>query len=176
MASIKFPKPAKLVVGLISGEEDLFTQIKVSLIKKFGKIDFESETLPFNHTDYYKDEFGENLKRKFFSFKRLIDPGKLKNIKLYILRLERKCSKDGRRKINIDPGYLALSKLVLSTTKDYFHRVYLGKGIFAEVTLHFQDKTFQGFEWTYPDYRSKAYIEIFNKIREILRSQIKNSQ
>ena len=77
------------------------------------------------------------------------------------------------RIINIDPGYLDLSKLILASTKDYKHRIYLTKGIYAEVTLFYQDKTFCPWEWTYPDYKTGEYIEIFNRIRQIYAEQIK---
>ena len=79
----------------------------------------------------------------------------------------------GKRRINIDPGFLSLGKLILATTKDQCHRVYLGKGIFAEVTLFYKQKTFNPWPWTYPDYQSREYLEIFNSIRGIYQEQIK---
>jgi len=113
---------------------------------------------------------GKNLSRKFISFKHLIDPERLVSIKLFTNKLEEKFLWPGssRRKINIDPGYLTLSKLILATTKDFSHRIYLGSGIYAEVTLRYlKNKGFQPWEWTYPDYRSKEYLEIFNQLRSL---------
>ena len=79
----------------------------------------------------------------------------------------------GKRRVNIDPGYISQSKLVLATTKDHSHRIYLGQGIFAEVTLRYYKGTFRAWEWTYPDYASPPYIAIFNHIRKLYKEQLK---
>jgi Domain of unknown function (DUF4416) len=110
---------------------------------------------------------GNNLKRKFLSFQKLFDLKDIYKVKLKTNMLERRLLKLGRRSVNIDPGYLDLAKLVLFSTKDYTHRIYLNKGIFAEATLFYKDKRFNAWPWTYPDYRSEAYIDIFNSIREL---------
>ncbi len=135
--------------------------------KKFGAVDYKSPIYDFNLTDYYRKEMGPSLKRQFLSFSELIAPTKLAKIKLFTNKLEKRYSKNGKRLINIDPGYVTASKLVLATTENYYHRIYLDRGIFAEVTLYFKKGSFQPFEWTYPDYKTKGYIETFNHIREI---------
>ncbi|MFH2137888.1 MAG: DUF4416 family protein [Candidatus Omnitrophota bacterium] len=158
----------RLIIGLI-GKESLFDDVKKVLIKKFGSIDYESECLNFNFTDYYNAEIGTDLKRKFLSFKKYFLPEELSDIKLFTNKVEEKFQEmPGKRRVNIDPGYLNLSKLVLATTKDHQHRLYVGKGIFAEVTLRYRGKTFMGWDWTYPDYQSVEYIKIFNHIRNNL--------
>jgi thioredoxin reductase len=88
-------------------------------------------------------------------------------IKLYANRLESKFLNSSLRLINIDPGYIDKAKLVLASTKDYAHRIYLQKGIFAEVTLTYRGNSFSPNDWSYPDYRSKEYIDIFNQIRAL---------
>lgn len=176
MVRVRYPEPVKLVVGMISGEAELFTKVKEGLAKEYGEIDFESVLLSFRYTSYYQKEMGENLKRKFISFKKLIDSERLVSIKLFTNKLEEKFLWPGssRRKINIDPGYLTLSKLVLATTKDFSHRIYLGSGIYAEVTLRYlKNKGFQPWEWTYPDYRSREYLEIFNQLRSRYQQELK---
>lgn len=168
------PQPVKLIAGFIFKKEDILNKTKIILERHFGKIDFESQNLPFIHTVYYEKEFGDNLKRIFVSFKKLISPSSLSKIKIMTNRIEKKISVKGKRMINIDPGYLNLSKLILASTKDYKHRIYLNKGIYAEITLFYQNKTFQPWEWTYPDYKTNEYIAIFNQIREIYAKQIKH--
>jgi len=165
------PGPVKLIIGFIFKNEDTFYRAERILEKKYGKIDFISEILEFNHTDYYEKEFGQGLKRRFISFRRLIPAEDLSKIKNFTNKVEKKLSGKGLRRINIDPGYLNLAKLVLASTKDFTHRVYLGKGIFAEITLFYQDKAFRPREWTYPDYRTAEYGVIFNQIREIYAKQ-----
>jgi hypothetical protein len=163
----------KLIVGLIFKNKDYLDKTKRLLIKRFGCIDFESPVLDFNFTEYYKNEFGSGLKRVFISFKRLIPPQNISDIKILTNKFENKLSLKGKRNINIDPGYLDMAKLVLATTKDFAHRIYLSKGIYAEVTLTFQNNTFKHKDWTYPDYRTPAYIDILNSIRGIYAKQIK---
>jgi hypothetical protein len=174
MGEAKKPEPVKLILGFIFQKEDVLNEASVLLKKRFGKIDFQSQILAFTHTDYYAPEFGKDLKRKFLSFKDLILPEDLPEIKIAANRIEQKLSRRQSRLINIDPGYVNLAKLVLASTKDYKHRIYLGKGIYAEVTLFYQAKTFRPWEWTYPDYKTDEYIGIFNQIRGIYAGQIKN--
>jgi len=173
MGRIKIPGPAKLIIGFIFKEEAILNKAKILLEKRFGRIDFESQDLPFCHTDYYKDEFGIDLKRKFVSFTKLIFPQDLTKIKIATNKIEKRLSKVPRRLINIDPGYLDLAKLVLASTKDYKHRIYINCGIYAEVTLFYEKGSFRPWEWTYPDYITSGYIEIFNRLREIYSMQLK---
>lgn len=173
MGKIKRHLLVKLIVGLIFKEDNILLKTMIFLKRQFGKIDFESKTLPFTHTDYYEREFGKDLKRKIVSFKRLIKADKLPQVKIITNRIEKKLSSGTYRQINIDPGYLDLSKFVLASTKDYKHRIYLNKGIYSEVTFFYQNKTFKPWEWTYPDYKTTEYITIFNQIRQIYADQIK---
>ncbi len=164
---------AKLVIGFIFKEAGIFDKGKSILRKEFGKIDYESHALAFTHTDYYETEIGKNLKRKFICFEKLIQPQNLAKIKITANIIEKKLSRNGLRLINIDPGYLDMAKLILASTKNYKHRIFLDKGIYAEITLFFQNKSFTPWEWTYPDYKTADYIRIFNQIREIYANQIK---
>lgn len=174
MGKITEHAPAKLITGFIFKDESVFNKTKDILRRHFAVIDFESQTLAFTHTDYYEKEFGKNLKRKFISFKDLILPQSLPKIKIYTNKLEKRLSISGLRLINIDPGYLDLSKLVLASTKDYKHRIYLDKGIYAEVTLFYQNKSFRAWDWTYADYKTQAHLTIFNQLRQIYAEQIKS--
>lgn len=170
MGTIYPTEKVKLIAGLISGDETLFDKIKSSLERRLrNPIDFESETIDFNYTDYYDKEMGNNLKRKFFSFKRLVRLENIAKVKLLTNNIEKKFSIGAKRTINIDPGYIDMAKLVLFSTKDYSHRVYIGKGIFAEVALHYKDKRFNFWPWTYPDYRSGEYAQIFDAIRDVYK-------
>ncbi|MCX5656952.1 MAG: DUF4416 family protein, partial [Candidatus Omnitrophica bacterium] len=112
---------------------------------------------------------------KFISFKKSINAERIIKIKLFTNKLEGiTCRpKLSGRKINLDPGYVTDAKLVLATTKDYCHRIYLGGGIFGEVTLGFKEGSFRDFPWTYPDYRKLGYINFFNEVRTIYLKQIK---
>lgn len=165
MGKAKKPKAVKLIIGMLTKNQKLFDTAEEFFIKEFGPISYESPVISFDCTDYYKKEMGSPLKRKFISFKKNISPEKIAKIKLLTNSIEEKLSVNKKRRINIDPGYVSDSKLILATTKDYFHRIYLNHGIYAEVTLKWRKGGFEPFEWTYPDYRSKDYIDILNTIR-----------
>ena len=171
MGKVKKPNPVKLVVGLIFKEEPALNKAELILKNKFGSFDYESIILPFNFTDYYEAEFGQGLKKKFLSFSKLIHPQELAKIKLFTNKIENKLSRNGLRLVNIDPGYLDSAKYILATTKDYIHRIYLDKGIFAEITLYFRNNAFLPGEWTYRDYKTKEYADILINIREIYGKQ-----
>ncbi len=173
MGKITLVNPVKMITGFIFKDETVFRKTLILLKKNFGKIDFESPALKFDYTDYYENEFGKGLSRKFVSFKKLVLPDRLAKIKSLTNTLELNLTFNNKRIINIDPGYLDLAKLVLATTKDFAHRIYLKHGIYAEVTLFYSKNSFTFKEWTYPDYRTPEYIEIFNHIREIYARQKK---
>jgi len=171
----KLPEPVKLFVSFISNQPALMEKVQKTLVKKFGPVDFESGIQDFTFTSYYNKELGNNLKRKILAFNKLLKVKEANRVKIFTNRLEVAVSVDGKRRINIDPGYIAAGKLILFSAKDYYHRVYIGKGIFAEATLQYKDKTYQSFEWSYPDYKSREYINCFNKIREDYLTQLRKS-
>lgn len=174
MGTIRKPLPVKLISGFIFKEDKPLLRAESALKKKFGDFDFQSPVLDFTQTAYYQDEFGRPLKRKFVSFSRLVMPQQLPAIKAFTNKIEAVLKTAGRRTVNIDPGYLDLAKLVLASTKDYVHRVYLGKGIFAEMTLFYEKGAFHPWKWTYPDYRTSEYARIFDAIRTIYAAQLKS--
>ncbi len=167
MGKIGKPHKVKLIVGLLSNDIPAIEKATILLKREFGRTDFESGCLNFTHTDYYEGEMGTSLKRKFLSFAKPFSLDHICAAKLRTDRLEKTFMRRGGRTVNIDPGYVDCSKLVLFSTKDYTHRIYLEKGIFAEVTLFYKGGTFKAWPWTYPDYKSAPYIDIFNSIREI---------
>src|SRR3989338_5375463 len=133
MGKISKPGPVKLIAGLIYKKDSILRKAESELEKEFGEIDFKSAVLAFDCTDYYEREFGRGLRRKFISFKKLINPEWLSKIKILSNGIEENFSKNCDRLINIDPGYIDFAKLVLASTKDYSHRIYSGKGIFCEI-------------------------------------------
>ncbi len=167
MGKIRTPEPVTPVASVFASDKELFEPVKEALTKRLGPCVYASAVLPFNHTDYYTDEMGDGLKRQIFAFAKLIDPDKLSDLKQWSNLLEQDCAIDGKRRVNIDTGYISLAKLVLASTKDHSHRLYLGGGIYGEVTLRFVDGNFKPWQWTYPDYASTEYRRIFEDIRKL---------
>lgn len=163
------PQPAeavKLIVSLFSGDGCLIGEALKELSARFGRTDFVSAPLPFAYTDYYEKEFGGSLLRRFAAFERLIRPEELPDVKGWTNALERQLSAGGRRRVNIDPGYLAKAHLILATGKGYTHRPYLRDGIYADLTLMYHDRRFHPLPWTYPDYAGAEVTGMLVRIRE----------
>ncbi len=157
---------AVLLVGALYSDEEYYAKAKNELAGKFGQVLCETEPRPWRYTDYYEKELGREIMRRFIFFEDPIEQESLAGIKIFMVKLEEKLSADGKRTINLDPGYLTQAKLVLASTKDYSHRIYLGQGVFAEVTLAYVKDGFKPFPYTYRDYRDDFYIGLFNKVRE----------
>ena len=180
MGRITIPQSVKAIIGVLTPEPCLLPTVYAELTHHLGPIDFASELLPFASTTYYESEMGPGIQRQFISFERLVDAGTLAEMKLFTNKVEqaftvKKPEREARR-VNLDAGYLCMAKLVLASTKDNAHRIYLRDGIYAEMTLRFYRKTFQPWEWSYPDYRLPTYIAIFNQIRKIYRKQLENEK
>jgi hypothetical protein len=175
MAQIRTPLPVKLFVGVLSSIPSLLAGIEQRLISVFGPADSRSDIFPFDQTHYYDEEMGYPLKRRFFSFAALIDPSEIAGVKVKTNDLESAIASEHparQRPVNLDPGYLEQSKIVLASTKNFFHRILVSGGIYAEVTLHYQEGEWKNFPWTFPDYKSTAYQDYFSSLREVYRNQL----
>ncbi len=160
------PEAVKLIASLFSGHKQLLGDAVQALSGRYGRADFISAPKPFAYTDYYEREFGDSLVRRFIAFERLIRPEALPEVKLWTNALEKRLSAGGRRRVNIDPGYLAKAHLILATGKGYTHRPHLREGIYADLTLIYRDKSFHSLPWTYPDYAGGEVIGMLTRIRE----------
>jgi len=165
MSTPKESPKVKLVSSLFSPEEDLIKDVIKQMEGYFGPLERVSEKLVFDRTKYYAKEMGWPLFRRFISFSKLISPDSLVDIKLLTNTIEDGYAVEKKRKINIDPGYISLERLVLATGKNYTHRIYLDKGIYADLTLVFHAGTFMPLVWTYPDYADEKVIRYFNMVR-----------
>ncbi|MCG3126683.1 MAG: hypothetical protein CHACPFDD_01535 [Phycisphaerae bacterium] len=176
MGRIRAPRPVKLFVGMLSSDRDLMRRCAQLLSRCFGPLDLSSDVWPFTFTDYYAAEMGPGLLRQFISFASLIPADTLAEIKRQTNQLEQQVAEEcladtDHRPVNLDPGYMDPGKLVLATTKDRSHRIYLGAGIFAEVTLHYMNNAWRAWPWTYPDYQSRDYLAYFDALRARLIQQ-----
>lgn len=170
----KTPQPVMLFVGMLSGEPSLLDRLGRDLEEKFGPLLYRSEDFSWNYTAYYKKELGDGLLRRFLFFLDLVPPDRIVGVKLETNRMEerylRQAPGKSLRRINLDPGYLDLAKVVLVSTKDYSHRIYLTSGIYGELTLTNVGGGFQSLPYTYPDYRAEETVRIFDTLRKELAS------
>ncbi len=159
------PQAAKLVVGIFTNDQQLFCPVIESLTKRFGDVDLMSPWIPFDYTNYYEQEMGPDLMRRMAAFKPLIAQSSLSAIKLKTNAIEREFSKDQKRNINIDPGFMLRERFVLATGKNFAHRIYIGDHIYADLTLIFQKGSFQSLPWTYPDYKATDMQSFLYRVR-----------
>jgi len=175
MGQIRQAEPVKLFVGMLSAYPGALADAESALAETLGPVDARSDLFAHKFTEYYRDEMGHPLVRLFVSFERLIEPERLAPIKHLTNEVEARMAADGGwpvvRPMNLDPGYIAPSKLVLASTKDYSHRIHLREGIYGEVTLLFARGRWQELPWTYPDYRTEGYHAFFGQVREAYRAQ-----
>jgi hypothetical protein len=176
MGSIRTFIPVKLFIGALASREPLLAEVESALSGVYGPVDHRSPVLPFTFTDYYRHETGDSILRVFFSFEKLIEAGRLPEIKCRTNVMEAAFTASDpsvKRPLNLDPGYLEQSKVILASTKNFYHRMYLGQGIFGEVTMHYRNNAWDFFPWTYPDYKSVDYQTFFLELRQIYRRQLR---
>ena len=165
MSNPQEPKPAKLVIGLFMKEKELFEPLVDKLVSRFGAPDLVSRWMSFDYTAYYEQEMGSPLFRRLLTFRSLIEQLSLADIKLETNRLEDQYVRGGRRRVNIDPGYLLYERFVLASGKNFSHRIYIGKKVYADLTLIYQRGVFEKLPWTYPDYADRPIISFLEKAR-----------
>lgn len=169
----------KLFCGVLYRDEDIFNSVIKEVIRRFeNEIDLSAGPFDFNFTDYYSSQMGQGIKRRFMSFKKTVSPENPYLWKILTNEIEKEfyiCGEFPRR-VNLDPGYMNLSRVILFSTKDFYHRIYLGKGIFAEVTLYFEKGRFMFLPWTYPDYKTEGYLDFFRQLREVYKNQLQNNE
>ncbi|MBD3421563.1 MAG: DUF4416 family protein [Chitinivibrionales bacterium] len=168
MGQTKRPSPGQLFMAVLYTATADIASVNDALIQAYGRAQFEHGPISFHFSDYYTQEMGTGLLKKYLLFDTYIDRESIAECKLKTNRMEESYRRQGRRTVNLDPGYLTLDKLVLATTKDFFHRIYLGTGIHAEVTLHYRRNKYRYFSWTYPDYREPQFLAFLKKARSTL--------
>ena len=159
------PKPAKLVVGLLMKDRALFEPLAAKITSIYGSPDMISTWMPFGYTTYYESELGSPLYRRLLTFETLINQLDLADIKLATNRIEQSYLRHRKRRVNIDPGYLLYERFVLASGKNFSHRIYIGRCIYADLTLIYRNGTYESLPWTYPDYADQPIRRFLEQVR-----------
>ncbi|REK09477.1 MAG: DUF4416 family protein [Planctomycetota bacterium] len=174
------PEPVLLLLAAFSRHAEVLDWSRARAEAAWGPVALDSEPFAFEATDYYEPTMGPGLVKRFWAFERLIDPAALVDLKLQTNQWEADYARSGNhadeRPLNLDPGYLTPAKLVLASTKDHAHRLYLSRGIYAEVTLYFKDRRWQERDWTFADYRREDYQQFFGQCRDYLRGRLREGR
>jgi hypothetical protein len=184
MWELKEPSPVKLIVGILASDERCLTAAREVVLASFGEADFVSEAWTFDQTSYYAEQIGPEVLRQFVSIRELVHPGVLAEVKHRTNAIEQELARTLAmpypRPVNLDPGMIEPSKLILASTKNFAHRIYIGRQMYAEVTLVFDKGQWRTLPYTFPDYYRPEYHEFLSLARarlvEQLRQQSRNSK
>lgn len=172
MGSINPVPPVAFFASIMVSDHGLMPEVETALEGFLGGVEEKTTMVPFSYSEYYKGEMGD-LSRCFIFFLRLGPRESLVDVKLKTNGIEERMSLSGRRRVNIDPGYVALEHVVLATTKGFSHRLYLGQGIFGDLTLVFRNGGYRPLEWTYPDYANGETTQMFIRWRQQYKEQLR---
>jgi len=169
MARIQKPPPGRLVVSIIYSSMDALADAVKALEKRFGRVQYETLEIPCAEADDYREEMGDDLLRRFYSFETEVARDSLPALKAACYKIEPKFSDTVDdyhfRTVNIDPGIMTPSALVMASHKEYNHRVYLRDGVYAEIALIFAHDKFCRLPWTIPDFCADEAIDFFERVR-----------
>ncbi|MBN2321766.1 MAG: DUF4416 family protein [Acidobacteria bacterium] len=173
MAQPEEPLPVKYLVAALFHDQEKLMQVKKELVARWGTVDFEGKDYPFDITDYYQPEMGTPLYRRLLAFEPLYTPAMIVSMKLECNDIEASFSHDGRRTVNLDAGYLDHNKFVLASAKEAGQKVYLDKGIYADLSGRYKAGKYRPFEWSFPDFKDGRYDEELLAIRKLYMNQIR---
>ncbi len=168
------PPQARLVISLLSGEEEPRRQAALALVERLGPLLLWSRPMAFDWTSYYQAEMGPNLTRRLAVFERLVPPEELAPVKLFCQEVEHALARAGKRRVNLDPGLVSADSLILATGKFKGHRLPLAPGVYGEITLFFSHGRFGSLPWTYPDYKGPEIANLLGAVRQRYLWQLKN--
>ncbi len=177
MAQPRPPRKVKYFVGMLGSDTDLLKRARQLLARAWGEVELVSDHYEWNWTDYYAEEMGTGLVRQFAAFVELGHPDRLVELKRLTNEIEAKVCEEcllaaDRRPVNLDPGYLTTAKLVLASMKDFSHRIYLGRGVYGEITLYYQHEAWRRLPWTFPDFASATYHPWLSQVRRRYKEQV----
>ncbi|MDP8221694.1 MAG: DUF4416 family protein [Candidatus Stygibacter frigidus] len=166
-------QPVKLVIGFLYHEPKKYRKALELVQERWGISDYQSQEYFFDLTDYYEPEMGKPIFRSFNSYNTLISPGSLAEIKLATNQIEEELSESGKRRVNLDPGYLDYDKLVLASAKYNYQKIYLRDGIYVDITMFYRKGRYIAAEWAFPDFKQGIYESDFLQIRHLYKLQLK---
>lgn len=173
MAETKLPQPVKFFIAALFSKSEVLSDALVIVKGLWGDLDFQSNDYPFDVTDYYVSEMGEGIYRRIFTLEKLYSPTLLVEMKLKCNSIENDLAYELKRSVNLDAGYLDHNKIVLASAKEAGQKVYLDKGIYADLAGRYKAGKYQSFEWSFPDFKDGRYDNDLLLIRKKYLKQLK---
>jgi hypothetical protein len=176
MASTLPPPNVKYFIAVLFKDKDALEKARPAFMQHWGAIDFEGTDHLFDVTDYYEPEMGTPLYRRLLAFEKLEEPTMLVEMKLACNEIEDRLAKNGKRIINCDAGYLDHNKVVLASAKEAGQKIYLDKGIYADLAGRYKAGKYQPFEWSFPDFKDGRYDKELLEIRKKYMEQVREGK
>jgi hypothetical protein len=176
MASTLPPPAVKYFIAVLFKEGFALEQARPAFIRRWGAIDFEGTDHLFDVTSYYEPEMGAPLYRRLLAFEKLAEPTLLVDMKLACNEIEEQLAAGGKRTVNCDAGYLDHNKVVLASAKEAGQKIYLDKGIYADLAGRYKTGKYQPFEWSFPDFKDGRYDKELLEIRGLYLEQVRKGK
>lgn len=173
MAEIKPPLPVKYFIAALYSDAQVLDRAVAIIQKEWGDVDYRSADFPFDVTDYYVAEMGAGINRKIITIKSLYSPTLIVDMKLRCNEIELELARDGNRLVNLDAGYLDHNKILLASAKEAGQKVYIDKGIYADLAGRYKSGKYQSFEWSFPDFKDGRYDKELLLIRKTYMRQLR---
>jgi hypothetical protein len=173
MAKPEPPLPVKYIIAVLFKDANHLDHVKKELTERWGTIDFESIDHSFDVTEYYTPEMGAPLYRRLLAFEKLYPPTLIVDMKLICNEIEMLCAIEKKRTVNLDAGYLDHNKYLLASAKEAGQKIYLDKGIYADLSGRYKAGKYQPFEWSFPDFKDGRYDRELLEIRKRYLRQVK---
>jgi len=173
MAETRAPFPVKYFIAVLFHEHEAFEKSKASIVERWGAIDYEGADHLFDVTTYYESEMGTPLYRRIVTLETIRSPKEIVDMKLECNAIEAGLVVNGKRAVNLDAGYLDHNKVLLASAKEAGQKVYLDKGIYADLAGRYKDGCYRPFEWSFPDFKDGRYDSELLIIRTSYLKQIK---
>ncbi len=173
MATPQPPFPVKYFIAVLFRESPFLEEARMLFKEQWGDIDYEGTDHQFDVTGYYEPEMGAPLVRRIMALKRLAEPTLLVSMKLACNGIEQRLSSNGKRTVNYDAGYLDHNKIVFASAKEAGQKLYIDKGIYADLAARYRNGAYRPFEWSFPDFKDNRYGPELNAIRTIYLAQMK---
>jgi hypothetical protein len=168
--------PVQGFIGVLTSNPAIISETRQLIESVHGPIDLVSDLFSFSVTDYYDAEMGSNLLRAFLCLETLIDPGNLVRLKYFCTEIEERFKQNGRRIINLDPGYMDYHKIVLASFKYGGFKIYLSEGVYGDMTLYYSKGRFFPFDWGFPDFRQGLYDRFLLRVRQLYKDKLKRKK
>jgi hypothetical protein len=164
------PAPVLRLCSCLTAEPELLSTVESELARNYGEVALKSPAFPFDTSDYYREEMGDGLERHWLCFRELFGAERLPEYRLTTGRIEARLTAAGDRRVNLDPGYLDLGKLVLASLKEAPDKIYMGQGVWAHTCLKFRQGEFTAPDHSFPDFRDGRFDAFMLEARNFYKS------